>query len=342
MPLPQAPANLQTERAGILAVASELNRLGLIWRETPMADVGIDGQIELVDDLGSATGQLLAAQVKSGASYFRAGDEEYEWRFHPSAKHRVYWERFPLPVLLFLHSPDDRRTYWVDARQALRSPERSVLSHIGVPKRNLLQGFSRKAFLQAVGASTAVPLPLEDVLVALAESASVNPAFPVSYLDLFTIGLTNIGRSIYYGMDLPVEVAESRLEDRDDEMGLCCGEDDHEFLFGFVRFLVEQHLADVNIEDCMVDWAERGIEPRFVAPLTRRGRALVRLIHEWQEKLERDGVLSMPPYVSLAQETYVRMQFRAVHDERIRLVQSFRTHILNESPRTGASRDAKP
>ena len=36
---PRLPANLQHERAGVLAVATELNRLGLIWRETPMADV---------------------------------------------------------------------------------------------------------------------------------------------------------------------------------------------------------------------------------------------------------------------------------------------------------------
>jgi hypothetical protein len=99
---PQLPANLQQERAGVLAVATELNRLGLIWRETPMADVGVDGQIEFVDDAGRLTGRLVAAQIKSGDSYFRDGGDE--WRFSPQDRHRFYWERFPLPVLLFLHS----------------------------------------------------------------------------------------------------------------------------------------------------------------------------------------------------------------------------------------------
>jgi hypothetical protein len=89
MALPQLPANLQLERAGILAVATELNRLGLIWRETPMADVGIDGQIEFVSDTGEATGRLVAAQVKSGPSYFNHGSDE-AWRFYPQEKHRFY------------------------------------------------------------------------------------------------------------------------------------------------------------------------------------------------------------------------------------------------------------
>ncbi len=61
---PPLPANLQQERAGVLAVATELIRLGLIWRETLMADVGIDGQIEFADDEGRLTGLLVAAQIK--------------------------------------------------------------------------------------------------------------------------------------------------------------------------------------------------------------------------------------------------------------------------------------
>ena len=92
---PRAPQNLQQERAGILEVALELNRLGLIWREIPMTDVGIDGRIkEFVDSSGYATGRLVAAQVEGGKYCFNDGDTE--WRFYPAARHRFYWERFPL------------------------------------------------------------------------------------------------------------------------------------------------------------------------------------------------------------------------------------------------------
>lgn len=95
MTIPSLPRTLWVERAGIIAVAAAVNRLGLIWREQPSPDVGIDGQIELVDDVGRATGRMVAVQVKSGESYLE--DAGNEWLFHPDTKHRFYWEGFHSP-----------------------------------------------------------------------------------------------------------------------------------------------------------------------------------------------------------------------------------------------------
>lgn len=86
MKLPSAPQNHQQERLGITSVAMALTSLGVIWREIPMADVGIDGQIEYVSADGKATGRLLADQVKSGPSCFH--DHVTHWRFYPDDKHR--------------------------------------------------------------------------------------------------------------------------------------------------------------------------------------------------------------------------------------------------------------
>ncbi|MFZ4703196.1 MAG: DUF4365 domain-containing protein, partial [Candidatus Methylumidiphilus sp.] len=97
------------ERLGVNAVAETMARLGLIWRETPMADVGIDGQIEYVDKEGFATGRIIAAQIKSGPSFFKEKDDN--WTFYPEDKHRFYWERFPLPVLIILHNPETNFSY---------------------------------------------------------------------------------------------------------------------------------------------------------------------------------------------------------------------------------------
>lgn len=47
--------------------------MNLVWRETPSTDVGVDGQIEFVNERGEATGQIVAVQVKSGPSYLREG-----------------------------------------------------------------------------------------------------------------------------------------------------------------------------------------------------------------------------------------------------------------------------
>lgn len=162
MQLPSVPANLYQERAGVLAVASEVNRLALIWRETAMVDVGIDGHIEFVDDAGHPTGQLIAVQIKCGPSYFH--DHGDEWWYYPDEKHRGYWERYPLPVLVMLHSPAEGATYWVDARFALRSPMTGSHKHIAIPKANRLQSTTRQQLFSSIGASGAqvysIPLVL--------------------------------------------------------------------------------------------------------------------------------------------------------------------------------------
>lgn len=63
------------ERLGVNAVAEAIAKIGQIWRETPMADVGIDGQIEYVSPEGFATGRMIAVQIKSGPSFFRKAKE---------------------------------------------------------------------------------------------------------------------------------------------------------------------------------------------------------------------------------------------------------------------------
>lgn len=64
MTLPVVLPNYFQERAGVIQVAAKLNQLGLIFRETPNADVGIDGQIEHVNEKGEASGKLLAEEIK--------------------------------------------------------------------------------------------------------------------------------------------------------------------------------------------------------------------------------------------------------------------------------------
>lgn len=330
MTLPRIPRSLHEERAGILAVATALHGLGFIWRETPNSDVGIDGQIEFVDDFGQATGQIVAAQVKSGESYFRSGNED-SWHFHPGDKHRVYWERFPLPVVLFLHSPS-QGTYWVDVRRTIRSPERSRLAYIEVPKRNVLSPASRTRFLSSLGTSGRPFLPVRDVLTGMAAMKSRSASLPLTYLDLFASGLTNIGRAAYYGMDLVVEVAETLLIEAEEDVPFGIGAPEHEFLFAYVEFLVEQQIADVDMSDCFIDWIGRGIHPQFIAPLTSRGRSLARLINDCGQRFTQEEGVTMPRFMSLAQETRVRMIFTGTDYVRIPLIQQFGRWLVESTP----------
>jgi hypothetical protein len=320
MAFPSAPQNFQQERAGILAVAAEINRLGLIWRETPMADVGIDGQIEMVSADGAATGQLLAVQVKSGASYLNDAGEA--WRFYPQQRHRFYWERFPLPVLLFLHSPLDGEIYWADVRQALRNPHAS--RPVAVPKRNRLRNATANELFEFAGASNQPYLPLDDVLSAMVSRTAPAGTFALSYLEMFALGLTNGARAIYYGMDLVMEIAEALREG--DVLTLRVQE--HEYLFGFVQFRVEQRLADVNISDCLTDWYDRLMQPQFLAPLTSRGRALVQRIGEREEQMIAEGMLEGQLGIRVAQPARMHVHLEDVDRERIFRAEEFRRRLM--------------
>jgi hypothetical protein len=324
MPLPAVPQTLWTERAGIIAVAAEVNRLGLIWREQPSPDLGIDGQIELVDATGRATGRIVAVQVKSGASYFKDGGDH--WLFQPAEKHRFYWEVFPLPVLLMLHSPVDGLTFWVDARQALRSARPG--GPIAVPKACPLQTATATDLFYSTGGAAHSFLELPAVLARMCAVGTTGSTFRLTYFDLFANGLTNIANSVYFGMDVVVEVAEANLPDG--EEWITFEPETHAFLFGFLHFLVEQNLANVDVSNCLVDWHTREKLPTTIAPLTSRGREPVRLIWAEQTRLEREGRLDVPPLLGVAQEDFVRMAFTPSHYARIPLIAAFQDLIREE------------
>jgi len=238
---PQAPATLMQERVGVAAVALAAAKMNLIWRETSASDVGVDGHIEFVDADGRATGRLIGVQIKSGQSFFQNADND-AWHFYPEQKHRSYWERYPLPLVLILHSPENNVSYWVDARQALRSPEQSSHVYLAVPKRNVLQNTTPEELFRTAGVSKDAFIEnIAEVLNTLVRTHARNGSFPISWFDLFVLGLTNICRSLYFGMDLAWETAEFNLNSDNTappEVGVGIGGQEHEFLFDYVKFLV--------------------------------------------------------------------------------------------------------
>lgn len=316
--LPKASESYLQERIGIAAVAQALAKLGVIWRETDTGDVGIDGQIEYVDDEGRATGHIVAAQVKSGASYFRDGGDS--WLFYPAEKHKFYWERFPVPVVLFLHDPDLDVVYWVDVRQHLRSAERSSTS-IQVPKAQVLHKVAKHSLFAGTGASGRPFMKLDELLKVLVSTHTGNASFPISYFDLFSNGLTNICRSLYFGMDLAMEIAESKL---DGDHGISLGSREQDFLFGYTELLMGQHIANIPFSDCLIDWYDRELQPTWLASLSSRGRALIGLIDDLEEKYVLAGHLSKrSDGIRVAQEDFLSIVWSPSHYRRLERISDF-------------------
>jgi Domain of unknown function (DUF4365) len=102
-----------TAVAAVQAYAADQKQ---IWRKTGTGDVGIDWQLEFVDSEGFATGRTIAVQVRARPSYFQH-ESAASWKFYPEAKHRIYWESFPLPMLLILYKTNTGVSYLTDARQ---------------------------------------------------------------------------------------------------------------------------------------------------------------------------------------------------------------------------------
>jgi len=147
---PKVGVAFSVERLGINAVAAFAAANGLIWRENSIKDIGIDGQLEYVSGSGFATGRIVALQVKSGPSFFAHEDGE-SWLFYPEDKHRIYWERFPVPVILVLHKPDTEETFWLDVRQAYRSGAQDKNAGVSVPKAQEFKITSRTKLFDNAG-----------------------------------------------------------------------------------------------------------------------------------------------------------------------------------------------
>lgn len=306
MELPKADATYAQERLGIAAIQGYAARRQQIWRETATGDVGIDGNLEFVNTDGSATGRIVAVQVKSGTSYF-ANPSDAGWKFYPQKMHRNYWESFPLPVLLVLHDPRSGKSYWTDARQALRTPG-GESAYIEVPSENVLEEADAVALFENAGVQDQPFIPeIVEVLKRLLATKSRSGSFPLTYFDLFVHGLTNICRSIYYGMDTICNAVEYNLEASESAFGMGMGNEEHQFVFGFVKFLIAQNLAQIDYADCLIDWVDREMHPHFVAPLTSRGRALVALVQKQELQLVAEGKMPNGNGYHVAQEGFFGM-----------------------------------
>lgn len=100
----------KVERVGVLETGLLVQReLDWIFREQATDDYGIDAQIEVVDGT-KVTGRLLAAQIKSGKSYFKptAGG----WWFYVDPDDLEYWIDHSLPVIVVCYEPNSGKAFW--------------------------------------------------------------------------------------------------------------------------------------------------------------------------------------------------------------------------------------
>ena len=281
-----------TSRDGVRAVDGAAADMRCVWRETPLADIGIDGQLEHLDDRRRATGGLVAVQVKSGRSYMNVQGDAIV--FHPEAKHRRYWESFPVPVLLVIHDPDSGNCYWEDARRVLRSPMTRG-SAIRVPLSNILCADQKARVFEHCGILGRTMLSVEPLVAEMARRADAND---ITFLDLFLLGLTDVAHSLFFHVGIYVDLMEVRRGHFDID------QDEYQFVHDYVHFLLEQRLIRYDIGDFVIDWEHKEMTPVFIAKLTTRGRSITNYLHE-RTPSEASGV-ACEGFVGLVRESVFR------------------------------------
>jgi len=141
--------------AGTAIVAKIVNR-DLSWIYRPQdasgTDYGIDGQIEVTDEEGVETGRLLAAQIKTGASYF-AEASDAGFLFRGDLRHLSYWLAHSLPVLVILVNEQTEIAHWTLVQEPIERTKNGW--KILVPRQQILNVSSKPALSAiAFGAGT--------------------------------------------------------------------------------------------------------------------------------------------------------------------------------------------
>ena len=100
-----------TERRGVHHCGEIAEKNNWLFREQPIDDIGIDAHIESVESDGK-TRQLLALQIKSGASWFRERKNDCVCFRDINERQYNYWTSYSLPCIVVLYNPEDNMCIW--------------------------------------------------------------------------------------------------------------------------------------------------------------------------------------------------------------------------------------
>jgi len=119
----QARINIDNESRELILIGhafSVAGEAGQIFRPTPNSDWGVDGEIELKNDKGEASGKRVYLQLKSGNSYLRVRRSDGKEVFSIKNKRHVsYWQSHAYPVMLVIRSSNGQ-IRWMNVTDYLR------------------------------------------------------------------------------------------------------------------------------------------------------------------------------------------------------------------------------
>jgi hypothetical protein len=263
--------DILTEDLGLAKIHLVCAGMSAIWRPTPNHDLGIDGQIEFLElETVVSTGVILAVQSKSGSSYFgrQAGDAVL---YYPTEKHRAYWSRIQLPVILVLYNPEDDVLIFTSVKPQLRKG-----GPLRVSTTSVFAMSSRDELLRMAREGTDIFSPADALEKFSAIKLERDGGRVISGIEFLLAAVSRNGD--YFSLRMCRMSAVFDLLSSERMFGI--GASDYEYIFRCCLEVEGLTLADTFISEFNEVWFGMEMVPDLEVPLTQRGLELVRYLWE--------------------------------------------------------------
>jgi hypothetical protein len=156
---------------GIALIHRRAGQLGFVWTQGSNLDAGIDGLLEIRDDVsGVVTNSIIQVQSKATEGRFTA-ETDTTFEFLCDERDLDYWMQGNAPVILVVSRPKDDEAYYVSIKDYFRDPAVRATRRVRFDKRrDRFDGGARQALIDiALPRERGVyfaPPPKEETLVA--------------------------------------------------------------------------------------------------------------------------------------------------------------------------------
>ncbi len=259
------------DQQGIGFITQILAKIGCGFNEYHR-EVGIDGIIEIRDEVYRSSGKLLCVQLKSGESFFSNSDENYYY-VYIDHRHIDYWLKCTLPVLFIVYSPTQNEAYWskID-KKTLITKNKSC--KIIIPKTSKLST-TKKDVLYAIfyGKLYKNPEEFEVAHQSLKELKNYerNDIY-VSGLEIFLNGLMDSCNQLYFHTDLymnliKLKIIETKLSG--------FGFPNQTFFDNYFEIINFHNIITGDFSFEIETINKRNLLPQFIKPLSLNGKRFV-------------------------------------------------------------------
>lgn len=165
------------------------NQLEWIFRPNHKEhDFGIDAYLDVIAEFGQVTGKTIAAQVKTGSSYFKEKND-FGWIYRGEMAHLNYYLNHEIPVIIIIVDEENKEAFWClcDPQKTERAGENWKIT---IPFHKRFNSTSKNELLKYIS-------PVRDYASQLEHFWKMNKRLKESERIVFVVDKPDIQNNIY-------------------------------------------------------------------------------------------------------------------------------------------------